>query len=99
MEYAYSKGIRARRDLKPENVMISQEGVARITDFRFGGCIGCTTRKFCKLDEEHWFIQQDTERKLYLAPPLTCRQSDSLMPQGVMREAIFMPLVSCFSKW
>jgi eukaryotic-like serine/threonine-protein kinase len=37
MEYAYSKGVRAHRDLKPNNIMISQDLTAKVTDFGLAG--------------------------------------------------------------
>lgn len=33
MEYAYSKGIKVHRDIKPQNIMITQDMVVKITDF------------------------------------------------------------------
>ena len=40
MEYAYSKGIRCHRDIKPGNIMIGQGKVAKITDFGLAGVLG-----------------------------------------------------------
>ena len=33
MEYAYSKGIKVHRDIKPDNIMITQNKTVKITDF------------------------------------------------------------------
>jgi serine/threonine protein kinase len=35
MEYAHERGIRCHRDVKPANIMITQEGTVKITDFGF----------------------------------------------------------------
>jgi len=40
MEYAYSKGIRSHRDIKPDNIMVSQGETVKITDFGLAGVIG-----------------------------------------------------------
>jgi tetratricopeptide (TPR) repeat protein/DNA-binding response OmpR family regulator len=40
MEYAYSKGIRAHRDIKPVNIMVSQDKTIKISDFGLAGVIG-----------------------------------------------------------
>ncbi|MCX6844492.1 MAG: serine/threonine-protein kinase [candidate division WOR-3 bacterium] len=40
MEYAYSKGIRCHRDIKPGNIMIGQGKVVKITDFGLAGVLG-----------------------------------------------------------
>ncbi len=42
MEYAYSKGIRAHRDIKPTNIMIGQDKAVKISDFGLAGVVSTT---------------------------------------------------------
>ena len=39
MEYAYSRGIRCHRDIKPPNILISQDKAVKITDFGLAGAL------------------------------------------------------------
>jgi serine/threonine protein kinase/predicted Zn-dependent protease len=39
MEYAYSKGIKAHRDIKPDNIMLDRSGRLKITDFGLAGVL------------------------------------------------------------
>lgn len=45
MEYAYSRGIRCHRDIKPPNIMIGQDKAVKITDFGLAGVPGPTTAR------------------------------------------------------
>ncbi|VVB71382.1 Serine/threonine-protein kinase PknD [uncultured archaeon] len=40
IEYAYSKGLRAHRDIKPDNILIDQNRLIKISDFGFPGIVG-----------------------------------------------------------
>jgi serine/threonine protein kinase len=40
MEYAYSRGVRCHRDVKPSNIMISTNKRVKITDFGLAGVLG-----------------------------------------------------------
>ena len=39
MEYAYSKGIRAHRDIKPDNILITQNKQIKVSDFGIAGAV------------------------------------------------------------
>ena len=45
MEYAYSHGIRAHRDVKPANILISQGQSVKISDFGLAGVLGSARRE------------------------------------------------------
>jgi len=36
MEYAYSRGLKSHRDIKPTNILIGSDGAIRISDFEVG---------------------------------------------------------------
>lgn len=40
MEYAYSKGVRCHRDVKPANILISENNIVKISDFGLAGALG-----------------------------------------------------------
>lgn len=40
MTYAYLKGVRCHRDIKPKNILINNDGNVQITDFGLGNSIG-----------------------------------------------------------
>ena len=43
MEYAYSKGVRCHRDIKPDNIMISTNKTVKISDFGLAGVLGASS--------------------------------------------------------
>ena len=51
MEYAYSRGIKAHRDIKPTNIMIGQDKAVKISDFGLAGVVD-TTKTFIDVREQ-----------------------------------------------
>jgi tetratricopeptide (TPR) repeat protein/tRNA A-37 threonylcarbamoyl transferase component Bud32 len=39
MEYAYSKGVRCHRDIKPDNILVSNDKLVKISDFGLAGVL------------------------------------------------------------
>jgi tetratricopeptide (TPR) repeat protein len=57
MEYAYSKGIEAHRDIKPDNIMITPDMIVKITDFGL-------SRSFQMIDVEDDMVLGDMASSL-----------------------------------
>ncbi|MBE6512113.1 MAG: tetratricopeptide repeat protein [Methanobrevibacter olleyae] len=54
MEYAHSHGIKAHRDLKPDNILINNDNILKISDFGLADFLDKTFNVISKSEEEYY---------------------------------------------
>ena len=93
MEYAYSRGIRCHRDIKPQNILLGADGTVRITDFGIAGVVdpgaaGPPRRARSRVRAAPWRARSS-------ARPSTCRPSSSWTPRAATSVATSTASASC----